>query len=351
MSRRVYEIIFGAALFLAVVLITGSCGKLEEKRPVLEGGYRGVVLDRPIPKVDFTLLDTEGKPFDFKAETEGYLTLLFFGYTYCPDICPVHLANLAEVLKGMPWEVQSKTRVVFVTIDPARDTPERIRQWLDAFDSKFIGLTGSIEEVNEIMVSLGMPPAVIEDRGNGDYAVGHASQVIAFAPDGIARVIYPFGTRQTDWAHDLPVLVRSGAGVEVERAYVAAPVGGGDRTALYLTLVNQSTIADTLVAVSSEAAGRAELHTQAERNGMVMMEPVESLVLPARGELRLEPGGHHIMLLELNRAIQPGDTVRTELVLSRGGTVPVMAEVRSYADLEAALGADPTGGHHSGGGH
>ena len=102
----------------------------------------GSVFDEPLAKPDFTLTDTSGAPFDFRAETDGKLTLLFFGYTSCPDICPIHLANLAAVLRQISPDFQRRIQVVFVGVDAPRDTPERMRSWLDSFDARFVGLTG-----------------------------------------------------------------------------------------------------------------------------------------------------------------------------------------------------------------
>jgi protein SCO1/2 len=167
------------------------------------------VLPEPRPKVDFTLTDTDGAPFHFVQETDGYVALLFFGYTHCPDVCPVHMANIAAVLADFPYELRRQFKVVFVTTDPERDKPEQIRAWLDNFDSSFIGLRGDEEEVNDIMNQLGLPGAIKEGEGD-DYTVGHAASVIAFSKEGPSYVVYPFGTRQADWAHDLPKLAEHG---------------------------------------------------------------------------------------------------------------------------------------------
>lgn len=183
------------------------------ERPTLSrSGYAGVELDPPTPKPELVLTDTRGTPFDFRARTAGYLTLLFFGYTHCPDVCPVHMANLAAVLNRLPDDVSRRVRVVFVTTDPARDTPERLSGWLAKFDSDFIGLTGSPEELEQAQTAAGVAPARPDSAGRADYAVGHAAQVMAYTPDGLGRVVYPAGTRQVDWAHDIPLLVDVGGG-------------------------------------------------------------------------------------------------------------------------------------------
>lgn len=174
-----------------------------------ETGFRGVALpDRPrMP--DIVLTDTEGASFDLRARTQGDVTLLFFGYTNCPDVCPVQMTNLAAVLEDLRPGERSRIQVVFVTTDPERDTPERLRSWLDRRDATFVGLRGPMEKVNELQRKLGLPASTRQGPGEAadGYTVGHASQVLAFTPDGRARLAYPFGTRQTDWAHDLPILV------------------------------------------------------------------------------------------------------------------------------------------------
>jgi protein SCO1/2 len=161
----------------------------------------------PRPKPDFTLTDTEGRPFAFRQRTEGTVTLLFFGYTNCPDVCPAHMANIAAALHKLPDAVARRVTVVFVTTDPARDTPERLRAWLDHFDRGFIGLTGTQAAVDSAQAAMRLPPAYREDLGGGRYSIGHSAHVIAFTRDGLARFAFPFGTRQSEWAQEIPRLV------------------------------------------------------------------------------------------------------------------------------------------------
>jgi protein SCO1/2 len=178
-----------------------------------ETGWRGIVLDNAPPKPDFTLTDATGDPFDFRSETAGYVTFLFFGYTSCPDVCPVHMASLAAVRRDLPVELQRRMKVVFVSTDPDRDTPERIREWLASFDPDFIGLRGEKATVDSIQLAMGLPASIYQPPDEeGFYIVGHASQVIGFSPDGSIRVIYPFGTRQADWKHDIPRLAEADSG-------------------------------------------------------------------------------------------------------------------------------------------
>jgi protein SCO1 len=165
---------------------------------------QGVPVEDPTPKPEFTLTDTEGRPYDFADETRGELTLLYFGYTHCPDICPVHLAQIAETFDQIP-EVASATEMVFVTVDPERDTPQILREFLDNFDSRFVGLTGTTAELESAQEAVGVTPAFKEGEGD-DYTVQHAGQVFAWAADGLLYAEYPFGTRQQTWVNDLALL-------------------------------------------------------------------------------------------------------------------------------------------------
>ncbi len=193
MPRRLLLVI------VALSLVGGACSGPTS------GELTGIVYDEPVAKPSFTLTDLDGEPYDFVAETDGKLTLLFFGYTSCPDICPVHLAQIAEVFDQQP-RIAREAEVVFVTVDPERDTPDVMRAWLDRFDSRFVGLTGTVEELDAAQEAAGLALAIREDGGE-DYLVGHASQVLAFAPDGLGYSVYPFGTLQSDWLNDLPILV------------------------------------------------------------------------------------------------------------------------------------------------
>jgi protein SCO1/2 len=174
-----------------------------------EVGGGGIALTEPVAKVPFTLTATDGSPYRFVEETEGYVTLLFFGYTNCPDVCPVHMANLAGVLDRLPYEVASAIKVVFVTTDPERDTPERIREWLDQFDPGFVGLTGTPTDLANLQRAFRLAPAVREERDDSEYQVSHAAHIMAFTRDDSAHVVFPFGTRQSDWMRELPRLVEA----------------------------------------------------------------------------------------------------------------------------------------------
>lgn len=168
------------------------------------GELQGVVVENPVPKPSFTLTDTEGNPYDFAEETEGKVALLYFGFTTCPDICPVHMAQIAEVITQYP-QLEREIEVVFVTVDPDRDPPDKLRDYLRSFHPSFVGLTGTPEELEAAQKAANVPVATFVGDPP-DYNVNHAAWVIAYAPDGFNHSIYPSGIRQSQWNNDLRIL-------------------------------------------------------------------------------------------------------------------------------------------------
>lgn len=362
-----------APLLVGGLLALAACGRGDADKGekfAVTTGFRGVLTDPPREKPDFTLTDFNGAPFDFREQTAGKVTLLFFGYTHCPDICPLHVANVSAVLKRLPFEAREAIRFVFVTTDPARDTPERLKEWLGAFDPTFIGLRGTEEEVNRILFTMRMPPIQKDPAaaGSTEYLVGHAAQVLAFGIDGKSRLEYPFGIRQEDWAQDLPRLARgelptgvqpSGPGavdlkplgeradvpatpIRVAAALVPQPASTTEG-ALYLVLRNGSA-EDTLVAVSSEAVQKAELHETmpGDHQQMGHMMPVKEVVVRPGELLQFAPGGRHVMLMGFTKRPAVGETIPVRLRFRQAGDLVLAANVVSYAELERMLAAAVT---------
>lgn len=215
---------------LAVALLLAACGSEsgdgstaepndgQVATATAEGdeaeGLFGMVLTTPLRKTSFTLPDTSGNLYDFAAETEGYVTLLYFGYTYCPDICPGNMAVVGTTLKNLPAEISDRVKFVFVSCDPARDTPERVRQWLDNFGEQIVGLIPESQEVTDGLAQEALgpfwSPIENEDLGGGDYSVSHPAVIIVYTADNLAHVLYPFGVKASGWEHDLPILVEEG---------------------------------------------------------------------------------------------------------------------------------------------
>jgi protein SCO1/2 len=182
-------------------------GAMEAPATVEDDGgdsaYSGLHLRDPYKKPEFTLTDSTGAPYDFAARTAAGPTLLFFGYTNCPDVCPTTMADVALALRTTDPAVVARTNVVFVTTDPARDTPEALGEYLGRFDAdlgtEFVGLTGDQAQVEQAQLAAGVPLA--EDNGQT-----HSAMLLLYGTNGEADVAFNGGNTATDIAHDLAVV-------------------------------------------------------------------------------------------------------------------------------------------------
>ncbi len=168
-----------------------------------QGRYAGVTLPKPYQRPSFTLTDQDGKPFDFAAVTKGKPTLLYFGYTHCPDVCPTTMADIAVALRTVKPELARQVQVVFVTTDPKRDTPAVLGEYMNRFDSdlpvRFTGLTGSQADVDAAQQAAGVP--VAQDDG-----ATHSALLLLYGQDDKAHVAFDSGNSSKDIAHDLPLV-------------------------------------------------------------------------------------------------------------------------------------------------
>ncbi|MER5708961.1 SCO family protein [Streptomyces sp. NPDC042898] len=167
------------------------------------------VLDRPFTKPSLVLTDTKGEKYDLRERTKGKPTLIYFGYTHCPDVCPMTMSNIAIAKKQLPKADQDKLQVVFVTTDPERDTSAELAKWLPAAgDPSFTGLTGEFSTIQAGARSIGIgidPPK----KENGNVVSMHGAQVIAFSPTtDQGYVLYGEDTTVEDYTKDLPKLIK-----------------------------------------------------------------------------------------------------------------------------------------------
>jgi protein SCO1 len=204
--------VLGAGLAGAAALAVAGCGGLSNsstsQRVDPEAEFGGTLVDPPLEMPDVTLTTVDGEPFPLRERTEGKLTMLFFGFTNCPDVCPVYLNTLARARQSIRGP-GSRPTVLFVGIDVQRDTPEVLKTYLDRVDPTFIGLTGSERAIATANDSLTFAPIVIgEPDADGAYEVGHTSRAVAFTPDGHGRRLYDAFTRQQVFMKDLPRLAK-----------------------------------------------------------------------------------------------------------------------------------------------
>ena len=176
MRKLPYLLPYLLPLLLAFLL--AGCGKQESDLPVNTrlGG-------------EFTLTDQNGEPFS-QAALNGKVTILFFGYTHCPDICPAVLARVAQVYRQLLEAGEAdQVQPVFITFDPERDTAAHLKEYLPWFKANIIGLTGSLEEIRQVAKQYGV--VFIKDQQEQDYLFTHSDYIYLLDDQGRVRKLYP----------------------------------------------------------------------------------------------------------------------------------------------------------------
>lgn len=204
-----------SSVLLALLCGCGSAGQADPPATIpapgisssAHGAIAGFAASRPLRKPAFTLRTTSGSPFTFRAATAGKLTYLYFGYTHCPDACPITMATLSAAIREQSAAVRHRIVVVFVTVDPARDTGPVLAAWLDNFYPGIVGLTGTQAAIQSAEKAAGVKMAEVERDPGTDYTVQHSAIVIAYSPDGLAHAVYPEGTKPETFSHDMPLLL------------------------------------------------------------------------------------------------------------------------------------------------
>jgi protein SCO1 len=199
-----------AVALLAVLAVSTGCGSSDASSDLpaqvsdqRSTGFSGAVIERPYPLPEQRFTDTAGRPFVPDKDAKARVTLVFFGYTHCPDVCNTVLANVAAALRRTDGKVREGTQLLFITTDPERDTPEVIRGYLDRFDPSYVGLTASLETVKAAAASMHIAYAGKEATTGGGYEVSHGTQVTAFDHHGEALVVWMADTPVRDLRADL----------------------------------------------------------------------------------------------------------------------------------------------------
>ncbi len=169
--------------------------------------FKGGLLTPPKTAPDFTLTTQDGKDFRLSQE-RGNVIALWFGYTFCPDVCPTTLAELTQARTRLGADAK-RFRIVFVTVDPERDTPTRLREYANAFSRSFTALTGPPERLAEVRKAYGV---IAEKRvvagTSATYLIDHSAFVYVIDPAGQLRLMFPFGMSKDDMVHDFKLLLQ-----------------------------------------------------------------------------------------------------------------------------------------------
>lgn len=187
---------------ICFVLITVGCQSFSS-------GYtfNGNLLDPPMEVPDFELASTQGQPYRL-SDTAGEITLIFFGYTFCPDVCPLTMADVKQAL--VEFEQRDRVNVIFVSVDPERDTVEVLSRYMDVFDSSFVGLTDDMDKTQEVMTAFGAFAERVEvENSAADYLINHTARVYLIDAQGDLLLTYPFGFEPEGLRADLEHLIEA----------------------------------------------------------------------------------------------------------------------------------------------
>ena len=170
--------------------------------------FRGTTYVEPYPAApDFELAKVDESSFRLN-EMRGKITLLFFGYTSCPDVCPTTLAELNQALGKLAEGDADRVQVVFITVDPERDTPERIQAYVNHFNENFIGLTGSEDKLSKIWSDYGVFREIVEGTSAAGYLVNHTARTTLIDGNGYLRISFGFAIPVEDIVHDLKLILK-----------------------------------------------------------------------------------------------------------------------------------------------
>lgn len=192
-------------LLLAVLALAAACGQ-----PTPKAEYRGT----DITGADFghrlDLTDHDGRRRSL-ADFRGKLVVLFFGYTHCPDVCPTTLSDMAQALRLLTPEEAARVQVLFVTVDPERDTPDMLKAYVPYFHPGFLGLHGTPEEVARAAREFRITYRKHTEPGATDYLVDHTAGSYVLDTEGRLRLFLPYAQIPADIAHDLKTLMAAGS--------------------------------------------------------------------------------------------------------------------------------------------
>jgi len=171
--------------------------------------FNGLVLKSPKPAADFTLTAAGDKPVSL-SDYRGKLVVLYFGYTFCPDVCPTTLAEVAKAMQKLGQKAED-VQVIMVTVDPERDTPERLAEYMAYFNPGFVGLSGTPEQIATAAAPFGIYYQKQEGTAASGYVVDHTATINVLDREGRVKLVWPFGTDGDAMAADLTQLLKEGS--------------------------------------------------------------------------------------------------------------------------------------------
>jgi protein SCO1/2 len=298
---------------------------------------------------DFTLMGHHGAKVNLH-DFQGKIVLIFFGFTHCPDVCPLTLNHLELLMKKLGDDAK-EAQTLFISIDPERDNPKRLKEYLAYFHPTFLGLTGTNIEIFKVAKKYGAAYFRQEGKSAAGYLFKHNSSVFLIDKESRLRGSYKTNDQLDQLITDVQRLIsskfssskpdkekvhsiikeeRSGikSGIRIEKAWIRAVPPNSKNSAAYMVLHNQSSKEDRLIGIKTSIAEIAEMHTVVREGELISMEQVENISLPANSSVKIAPGGFHIMLINLKKPAKAGEKVGLTLKFQHAGEMKLMAPVK-----------------------
>ncbi len=333
--------------FVTIIAISLSAGlgcEEDFSSGVIDAGPKleqGTVRHVPKPTLPFKLAAADGKVFT-EQNLLGHWTWMYLGYANCPDICPLGLRSMAYTYGFLEKEYGSDNALlniiqpIFVSVDPARDTPKRLQEFASFYHKKIIGIGGDLETSTALAESLGsmvsFPEGAVGDEGApSNYPVLHPTSIFLFNPAGVlaAQFSPPHSPRlmfrafhrlRTDYEKTRP---------RITDAWIPATAPGAKVMAGYLKLSNSMAGPIEVKSFEAEGFAKVEMHQTIHDNGSARMEKLVSMKIGPGQVQQFSPGAHHLMLLERSADLSAGSVVEMRLNLVDGRSFTFKAEVRA----------------------
>lgn len=312
---------------------------------------KGIMLPNTKPLVDVDFTDHNGQSFGLDG-FKGKWSVLFFGFTNCPDVCPTTMQTMKQVKqKVADAGLWSKFQLIMVSVDPERDTTERLKQYIPYFDPEFIGVSAGVEQTAAFAKNLGILFFKSDATENGNYDVEHGAALILVNPNGQYSGVFSGPHKADEISHDLIKIAKSGyqstssvadstaiqsqpklnlrstattkseakSRLTFDNAWIRPAPPGATSMAAYFQLLNTSQEDVVISAVESPSFATVMLHETIVENELTRMEHLDSITIPTGQSLSLAPMGKHLMLMMPITPLSEGDNAEI-ILLERDGT-------------------------------
>lgn len=351
-------------LFILIAIVAIGSGLLVQtsKAPPQSSPEfkKAILLPTPKSLGDVAFTDHNGERFS-KDNLLNKWSILFFAFTNCPDICPTTMQTLSQVKKTLSdVDAWDSFQIVMVTVDPERDNPERLKNYVPYFDSEFIGLTAPVKYTADFAKNVGILFFKGEVLDNGGYDMDHGASLILVNPKGQYAGVITAPHKADEISNDLIKLAElvgtpqansktsnkdtqavsqnknlapsaESPDVSINLAWIRPTPPSVTTMAAYFDVSNNSTENITIVSVSSPEFENAMIHKTSIKNGVASMDHMDALTIPAESTIRLTPMGMHVMLVDGIKPLAEGEFATITLETSDGQEITQRVEVKQEA--------------------